>query len=286
MRVFLMLFVLMIGGPVQAAESWLVDAPSAIASVGSALILDTRGSAAFALGHPEGAVRVTWEQFSRTEKHHRGELLAPAALEAELQKIGVRGDQKVVVVGDPDAWGEDGRIVWMLRAAGHKSAFAVDGGYPAWKSAGGATKMGGSAALKKGDFRVELVDELYATVGEVREALTRETLLIDTREKREFDGETPYGEQRGGHLPGAKHLHFKDLLGKGGKLKTPAEIQTLLNGRGIVKKTPIITYCTGGIRSGWMTMVLRSLGYNASNYAGSMWQWSSLPVEQFPLTTE
>jgi thiosulfate/3-mercaptopyruvate sulfurtransferase len=81
-------------------------------------------------------------------------------------------------------------------------------------------------------------------------------------------------------------LHYRDLLAADGKLKAPAEIEGLLAARGIVKKTPIVSYCTGGIRSGWMTMVLQSLGYDASNYAGSMWQWSSLPPEQFPLRTD
>lgn len=34
-----------------------------------------------------------------------------------------------------------------------------------------------------------------------------------------------------------------------------------------------------------MTSVLVSLGYNAKNYAGSMWEWSSKGDENHPLVT-
>ena len=42
--------------------------------------------------------------------------------------------------------------------------------------------------------------------------------LLDVREPREYAGETPYGESRGGHVPGAKHLFYKALLESDGKV--------------------------------------------------------------------
>jgi hypothetical protein len=66
-------------------------------------------------------VAVDWRQFSRREAAMRGCLLASDdALATQLQAIGVSQRTPVVVVADPhDPWGEDGRIVWMLRALGH-----------------------------------------------------------------------------------------------------------------------------------------------------------------------
>ena len=52
---------------------------------------------------------------------------------------------------------------------------------------------------------------------------------------------------------------------------------------GLRDDTIVVAYCTGGIRSGFMYMVLRWCGYErAQNYDGSWWEWasdSSLPIE-------
>lgn len=283
MRLIWMVIVVFYSLNASAAQPWWVDAKEAVELAPTALVLDTRGAPAFGMGHPEGAIRVTWQQFSRTEKDHRGELLPAAALQTELRRVGVRAEQTVLVLADPEAWGEDGRIVWMLRAAGHTRAFAVDGGYPAWKRAGGPTRMGASAAVARGDFVVAMRDELVATPGEVRALIGTTAQLVDTREAREFKGATPYGESRGGHVPGAVHLHFRELMTPDGRVRPREEVLSVLAQRGIDPSKPLVPYCTGGIRSGWMTMVLRGYGLDAANYAGSMWQWASLPAAEFPL---
>ncbi|MEZ4460611.1 MAG: rhodanese-like domain-containing protein [bacterium] len=265
------------------AQSWILSPEKAIGMLATSTVLDVRGATAFTFGHIKGSTRVTWQQFSKSEKAFRGELLPDAALQKAIRAVGVSNDKPVIVVGDPDAWGEDGRIVWMLRAAGHPNAFGVDGGYPALNKAGAPTQMGRGASLAKGNFSVRWDTALLATTQEVKDAIGKPVTILDVREAREFQGKTPYGESRGGHVPGAKHLWFRDLLTEDGRLLPQHQLQERLTQRGVSKDRPIIAYCTGGIRSGWMVMVLRSLGYDASNYAGSMWEWSSLPAQSYPL---
>jgi len=47
--------------------------------------------------------------------------------------------------------------------------------------------------------------------------------------------------------------------------------------------TPVVTYCTGGVRSALLAVLLEArLGIVAANYDGSLWEWSSrddLPLE-------
>jgi thiosulfate/3-mercaptopyruvate sulfurtransferase len=283
MRILVFIITVFMAIPLQAAESWLLSADRAVALLANATVLDTRGGATFGLSHVDGSTRVTWKEFSKTKSSERGELLSDQALKKAIERIGVRNDRSVIVVGDPDAWGEDGRVVWMLRAVGHEAAFMVDGGYPALKKAGAATSAGFSHKQSEGDFTIRWKPELNATSKDVKTAMTSDAVILDVREKREYDGKTPYGESRGGHVPGAKHLWFKDLLQKDGTLRSRGDIEKEMAARGVTREVPVIAYCTGGIRSGWMVAVLVSMGYQVSNYAGSMWQWSSLPERDFPL---
>ncbi|NOY25102.1 MAG: hypothetical protein GXP62_04430 [Oligoflexia bacterium] len=101
-------------------------------------------------------------------------------------------------------------------------------------------------------------------------------MFWDTREQREYDGATPYGEHRGGHIPGAAHVWFADLTDPRGMLLPQDQLRAILEAAGITPDHSIIAYCTGGVRSGFAVAVLRSLGYpRATNYDGGMWEWSS-----------
>ena len=45
----------------------------------------------------------------------------------------------------------------------------------------------------------------------------------------------------------------------------------------------VVAYCTGGVRSGWVTAVLNDLGIPARIYAGSMWEWAAGDPAERPL---
>ena len=46
----------------------------------------------------------------------------------------------------------------------------------------------------------------------------------------------------------------------------------------------VISYCTGGIRSGWLVALLVDLNFpTPRNYAGSMWEWSASDPSTHPL---
>ncbi len=229
-----------------------------------------------------GAQPVDWQDFSPPEPSQRGEVLAAdAVLAARLASLGVRGDRPVVVVGDPlRGWGEAGRIVWMLRSLGHPAAVFVDGGYAALAAA----DLPPERPSQPGSFTPQRSSDWTASQDQVRASLGASgVVLLDTREAREYAGATLYGEPRGGHLPGARHLHFRALLDSQGYLLPRAEIETLLTEQGITSETAVIAYCTGGVRSAWVTAVLADLGYRAKNYAGSVWQWAAAPEATHPL---
>lgn len=264
-----------------SSDDWIVDAPEAVAMLENATVLDTRGLASFGFGHVAASQRVSWKSFTPSKKAARGTLVAPEKVSAKLRKLGVSNDRAVLVYGDPvDGWGEDGRIVWMLRALGHEKTYLVDGGYDALVSAGADTTLGPSGSATKGDFVARPTTRFSAAADEVKDA----DHVFDTREEREFLGKTPYGESRGGHVPGAHHLYYRALMTEDGEIHSAKNVHALMKKFGVEKKDDIVVYCTGGVRSGWFVVVLQHLGYrNARNYAGSMWEWSSLDPTSHPL---
>ncbi|MBM9577880.1 sulfurtransferase [Leptospira sp. 201903070] len=271
----------------QKSESWILTPGEARALLPNSLVLDTRSRSIFYREHINGSRWVSWEEFSVPNLPFRGNLLPFEILKKKLESYGVDNNQPVLVVSEPkNNWGEDGRIVWMLRYLGHRSAFLVDGGYAGLKNLGAPVSNQGEPK-NKGSLSIKPDAKLTATSSEIKSNLkNRKYVFLDTREEREFLGETPYGESRGGHIPGAKHLYYKNLLHENGSILSSEEISEKIKELGIGRETIIVAYCTGGIRSAWVTTVLRNEGYTAKNYAGSMWEWSAGNEKDFPLTAK
>lgn len=276
--------------------NWVVAPTEAQALIEQgATLLDARNHKGWNRGRTlQGAIFVTWQQFSQPDMPNQGKLLEDdVVLSQKLQEVGVSNDRPVVVIADPvQGWGEDGRIVWMLRTLGHQQSVLVDGGYQALVAAGmPVSRQIATASATPGDFVVNRTNEWQIERDELRSVLQRQNqaknmVVVDVREQREYHGQTPYGEQRGGHVPGAIHLHYKDLLDREGQLLSRGAILAKLAEHGITSDAEIVTYCTAGIRSGWVTSVLTDLGFWAKNYAGSMGEWASADAEQYPLVTE
>lgn len=252
-----------------------------------ATLLDARSCIWQHLGMLKGSVSVSWQQFSQSQNPNRGKLLTnEAQLTQKLRSVGVKCDRPVVVIGDPQTgWGEEGRIVWMLRTLGHRQALFVDGGYRALTKAGfPVTWRVRTQATQPGDFTIRRNSQWEINREQLHEAWKAgEVVAIDTRELREYQGKIPYGESRGGHIPGAIHLYYKELLDENGYLLSASEILHQLQIRGISPNASLVSYCTGGIRSGWLTAVLANLGICAKNYPGSMWEWSAGAETIYPL---
>ncbi|NJN86147.1 MAG: sulfurtransferase [Leptolyngbyaceae cyanobacterium SL_7_1] len=284
-----------IGNPIDPhtlQQQWIVSPDQAVGLLQQgATLLDARGSNAWNRGVLENSIGVTWQQFSQQEHPHKGKLLEDeAVLTQKLREIGVFNDRPVVVVADPaNGWGEDGRIVWMLRTLGHRQAVLVDGGYQALvEQAVPVVAQGETIASTPGDFIIRRTNQWEVDQAELRRLMNANNIVIvDVREPREYQGQTPYGESRGGHIPGAIHLYYRDLLDEQGNLRSRQELLALLQQHNITpdQELQVISYCTGGIRSGWFTAVLTDLGFRAQNYAGSIWEWSAAPVEEYPLQT-
>lgn len=266
----------------------LVTPPAELAArpPSTVTILDVRPRDEYRAGHIPGAIRIDWSDF-RDGWGRTGKLtddLDDLARELAAD-YGVDARRPVVVYGNArNGWGEEGRIVWMLAYLGHPDVSLLDGGFAAWVAAGGATSTADEEALPA-EFTARPDPALRATAGDVDRARHGPAVVLDVRTREEWNGATPYFEARGGHIPGARHLEWKDLIAADGHFD-PDAARERLRELGLAAPQPVITYCTGGVRSAHTWVLLRALGFtDVRNYDGSWFEWSaddSRPVASEP----
>ncbi len=243
------------------------------------LILDARGQDTYDKGHIPGAIAVSWQGFANMQgapgDANWGTVLEPVALSEKLSEFGIIKDKEIIVYTNTAGWGEDGRILWMLKRAGYNNIKILDGGFNLWSGKGYDVSKEAVTPIPANVEITELNNDTNIDTEELSNKLGT-VVIIDTREKDEYQGATKYGEVRGGHLPGAINIPFNQLLNKDGTLKSTQEINAILDGNGIKKEDEIVTYCTAGIRSAHMQVVLNMLGYeNVKNYDASFYAWSA-----------
>ncbi len=108
------------------------------------------------------------------------------------------------------------------------------------------------------------------TGDELAELLARgDVALLDVRTRAEYEGGTGYPcDPRQGHIPGAVNVELDELYA------ARADVQALLERRGVDPSTPIVAYCHSGSRSEIAAALLRAAGLDATNYEGSWHDWS------------
>ncbi|TGM05139.1 sulfurtransferase [Leptospira jelokensis] len=274
--------------PIPWEGRWFLS-PKETAQLPAFKLIDTRSIIARTTSQVPGAKVLGWEELSQSEAPFRGKLRPEAQIQKIISNLGISRNDFILVLGDgKNGWGEEGRIVWSLREVGYPHSYWYDGSVPSLREAIEKSKrnqktpnpiqkssnISNAVVFKKTDINLEEIKQ-QLKFGRYQ--------ILDTREPREFSGATPYGESRGGHIPSAKLFYYQTLFDEVGRIKSKEEVDKILIQIGVTPKKPIIAYCTGGVRSAFVVGILRSYGYNAYNYSGSMWEWSSytdLPLEK------
>lgn len=260
---------------------WIVDADYAKGRVGAedTVFVDGRGEKQAILGTIDGAIATVWQEWSNQEgkagDEKWGTILEPAALSEKLGKLGITKDKEIIVLGlTTDGWGDDARLVWELLAAGYTDVKMVDGGYAALKNAGAPTQFMASKP-KAGEVTIDKIDYTHVMTTEELQKNYDQYKIVDVRTDDEYNGAVLYGEAKGGHLPGAVHIRYTDLFQEDGTLKPNKELTQMFEDAGIAKDDAVVAYCTGGIRSAYMQLVLEMCGFTDSyNYDQSFWRWA------------
>ncbi len=255
-------------------------------------VIDARQSE-FEKGHIPNSQNMDWKNWSEEKPGLKnavfgdqakwGRILTDNSVQNRLRQLGLSHNTLIVVVGSGrESWGEEGRIAWNLLFWGAQRVALLDGGYPRWAQMKLPVQKGKAKPAKPGDFIYSLNLLRRASKADVFDNLKNsQRLLLDVRSLKEYDGQKMPGQKRGGHIPKSKLVEFNGLYQEDGRYINATQLKKLVGSE--ISEKPI-TYCTGGVRSALLALLLEArLGIFAANYDASMWEWSSdekLPVEK------
>lgn len=234
-------------------------------------------------GHLPGAIILSWE--SQLQDTVVRDIVSQSQFESLMQESGISPSTHVVLYGDHHNWFAAYGF-WLFRYYGHRQLSLMDGGLKKWLAEGRSTTST-PTAYPTSNYKVAQINETYrANRQYVQEQLKHKmTMLVDVRSPAEYSGEliAPTGMTetalRGGHIPGAANIPWRNAIAADGTFKDKSELAALYGAHGINGNiTEIITYCRIGERSSHTWFVLKEiLQYDCvRNYDGSWTEWGNL----------
>lgn len=233
-------------------------------------------------GHIPGAVFVDWTRDFLAQGQPVG--LAPVcdqeAAAAAFKSLGVK-DGDLCVLYDDYSHMLAGRVWWAMRYWGFANVRVLNGGWGYWKARGLAVSTD-VPEVTQGSFQPQINSAVRVSLAELQE---RKALSchMDARGPISYAGTAK--DPRSGHIPGALHVHFNELLDPDTGLFLKADgLEKAFDRLAPDWRTrPVITSCGSGYAGTVPMMALNVLGVEASLYDGSFSEWKqdpSRPVEQ------
>lgn len=239
--------------------------------------------AEFEAAHIPGAVFMDLEEVADTASGLPTMLPSPEKFASRMQALGI-GDGSRIVIYDNSPFRSSARAWWTLRLFGAHQVAVLDGGWAKWAAEGRATESG-KPVVRHRHFTVwedrKDVRNLAQMTDNLRSSAEQ---IVDARSPARFTGTEPETRPglRGGHMPGARNVHYSTLLNADGTFKSPAEIEAAFRAAGVDPDKPIVTTCGSGVTAAVLVFALALTGReHAALYDGSWAEWgaqASTPV--------
>ena len=236
----------------------------------------TDGREEYLAGHIPGAVFVDVEQdLSRPGIPSEGRHPLPSTEQVQeaARRWGLDDGDRVVVYDD--AGGVSAARAWWLLSHGGVDVRVLNGGYAAWKAAGGDIESG-TAEYTPGMITLSDITGDSLTIDEAA-AFPAHGVLLDVRAPERFRGEVEPMDPIAGHIPGAVNLPTTVHIGADGQLLEPDALRANFADAGIDADTPVATYCGSGLTAAHTALVLAEAGIDAKIFHGSWSAWSNTP---------
>lgn len=257
---------------------------SDVASLPTPVILDVRwqlgdphGREHYYSGHIPGAQYMNLQADlagQRSAREGRHPLPKRGEFEEAMRRIGINDDSRVVVYDD---FGNTSaaRAWWLLRWAGKKDVYILDGGLKAWMAEGEDLAVGPGNPVERGDFTLGQQDMRTVNADETAEWPDR-GVLIDVRAHERYAGRTEPMDSRAGHIPGAVNLPTTSFLDAKGHFLPAERIREMFADIGVTSGNEAVVYCGSGIHATHALAAMEVAGLKPGRlYPGSWSQWSA-----------
>jgi thiosulfate/3-mercaptopyruvate sulfurtransferase len=242
------------------------------------------------MNHIPGAVRMDW--FTTLQHPVRRDFLTKEEFEDVCKRAGITNDTALVFYGDKSNWFAC-YALWIFEYYGHKNVKIMNGGRAKWEQEGRPMTRDVPTYQPTDYIASEPDKSIRAFREQVFAQIEAKKPLVDVRSPQEYSGEMismpnypQEGAQRGGHIPGAVSIPWSKAVDEADStFKSPEELRSLYEEKGITPDKEIIAYCRIGERSSLTWFALKYLlGYpNVKNYDGSWTEWGNLvdaPIEK------
>jgi thiosulfate/3-mercaptopyruvate sulfurtransferase len=206
------------------------------------VVVDTDVEAAYLRGHIAGAVMVP-DNYEKDPDSGRLHILPPEKFAVMCQNLAI-GDDTLVIAYDNNQSLYAARFWWALNYYGHTSVKVLDGGWRRWVQEGRAISFDRPQPPASVKFTPRVNDSIMVKVDELKAACRLSDAVVwDVRSNGEYDGSNSRGNRRVGHVPGAVHLEWFNLMDRDThRFKPAAAVRRLLSEHGITPDKAVYAY--------------------------------------------
>lgn len=250
---------------------------------------DLKDPDAYFAGHIPGAIHWPWEEVL-WEKGMR-EIVSPEAFAGLMQQSGCTHETTIVLYSSLCQYAT--YAFWVCTMRGHDNVKIMGGNRDLWIKEGRpvTTEI---PVIKPSKYPLRKIDEdcRIGREGVLAGLGNSGRILLDLRTPEEYRGErvspswfeVDHGAVKKGHIPGARHLYYLNLLNEDETYKPADELAKAFGDVGATPDKEIVLYCRLSHRGtlGWF-VAHYLLGYpRVKVYDGSWTEWGSMlgmPIE-------
>ncbi|MGA2783409.1 MAG: sulfurtransferase [Candidatus Bathyarchaeia archaeon] len=254
-------------------------------------VIDGANLDVYSEGHIPGAIYWRWKE-SLWDDTMR-EFLSPEKFSRLMRKSGVGPETTLVLYSNSCQFAH--YAFWVCLMRGHTKVKILHGNRTLWIKEK-LPLVRSIPSIEPVDYPIRSTDE-SSRIGreEILAGLhKKDRVLLDVREFEEFVGERvspsheymgfDHGAERKGHIPGARHLCYRNLLNDDDTFKTLDKLRTLFDEAGATRDKELVFYCRLSHRASLAWFAARFLlRYPQTKiYDGSWTEWGSIvgvPIE-------
>jgi thiosulfate/3-mercaptopyruvate sulfurtransferase len=262
---------------------------------GNAVVVDARGGLdaleRYKHAHLKGAIFVDLENELSTKRPDaaqggRHPLPEPQKFGRLLTELGITPSTRVLVYDDKSGANAAARFWWMMRAAGHRNIFVLDGSWETIIEAGIPLSDKIVARSKAAtDYPIDQWQLPIVTMADIVQAASDpNALIIDVRENYRYRAESEPFDLVAGHIPGAVNVPYIGNLNDAGEFLPSGELATKY--RAVMKSMKaenVLVHCGSGVTACHTLLAMEQAGITGAKlYVGSWSEWSR---NQMPIAT-